>query len=204
VVRRPAVARRGIRLAEPALVTLVAYQRRQPERSVLFQIIHSHLRTFQAMTEESGRPLPRYVWQEFERFIACGDLARGFARVICPACRYDRLVAFSCKTRSWCCACLGRFMNETAAYLVDHVIGPIPVRHWICTVPPPLRYLLAHDVDLCNEVLAAFNGAVFRWLRHQAKEELGLSSVSACCASVPSLAALTRTPPPTSPSPHRA
>jgi hypothetical protein len=38
--------------------------------------------------------------------------------------------------------------------------------------------LLAHDVDLGNEVLAAFNGAVFRWLRLQAKQELGLSSVS--------------------------
>jgi len=67
-------------------------------------------------------------------------------------------------------------MNETALYLVDNVIGPVPVRHWICTVPPPLRYLLAYDADLCSAVLDAFVRSIFAWLRHTAKKELGLTS----------------------------
>ncbi len=68
-------------------------------------------------------------------------------------------------------------MNETAAHLVDNVIGNIPVRHWVCTVPPPLRYLLAYDTSLCSAVLDAFIRAISRWLRHKAKAELGLRSV---------------------------
>jgi hypothetical protein len=36
---------------------------------------------------------------------------------------------------------------------------------------------LAHDVTLCNEVLDAFAGAVFRWLKNKAKTELQLDSV---------------------------
>jgi hypothetical protein len=68
-------------------------------------------------------------------------------------------------------------MNDTAAYWTDHLIGAVPVRHWVCTVPPPIRYLLAHDVTLCRDVLDAFVGAVFRWQKAKAKMELGLASV---------------------------
>jgi len=68
-------------------------------------------------------------------------------------------------------------MNDTAAYWAEHVIGNVPVRHWTCTVAPPLRYLLAHDVGLCTEVVNIYNDAVFRWLELKAKVELGLRSM---------------------------
>jgi len=116
-----------------------AYQRRQPQKTVLWQVVNQNLRTFQDATEESGGSLPRHVWQEFERYLACGDFLRGFARVHCPSCGYDRLVPFACLgRRSLCPSCCGRIMNETAAYWTDHLIGRVPVRHWTCTVPPPL------------------------------------------------------------------
>jgi hypothetical protein len=110
----------------------------------LWQVVHQNLRTFQEMTEETGGSLPQYVWQEFERFIACGDFSRGLAKVRCRTCGYDRLVPFACLgRRSLCPSCCGRVMNETAAYWVDHVIGKIPVRHWTNTLPPGLHYLLS-------------------------------------------------------------
>jgi hypothetical protein len=68
-------------------------------------------------------------------------------------------------------------MNATAALLVDHVIGEVPVRHWVLTLPPPLRYLCAYDRQLCNEVVSAFLDAIFDLLRRRAKQELGLRSV---------------------------
>jgi len=46
------------------------------------QAVNQNLRTFQDATEESGGSLPRYVWQEFERYLACGDFLRGLARFI--------------------------------------------------------------------------------------------------------------------------
>jgi hypothetical protein len=129
------------------------------------------------MTEQSGRHLPKHVLKECERYLDCSVLSRGFARVRCTGCGHDRFVAFSCKTRSWCPSCGGRHMNETAAHLVDNVIGKVPVRHWTCTLPPPMRYLLAYDSSLCSAVLDAFIRAVFGWLKRKAKTELGLKSV---------------------------
>ncbi|RKG99039.1 hypothetical protein D7V97_32235 [Corallococcus sp. CA053C] len=48
---------------------------------------------------EVGRGLPRYVERDFARYLECGVLAHGFARVRCESCKDERLVAFSCKGR---------------------------------------------------------------------------------------------------------
>jgi len=46
----------------------------------------------------------------------------------------------------------GRRMAERAAHLVDHVFPAVPVRQWVLTLPPRLRYRLAWDYDLCHAV----------------------------------------------------
>ncbi len=155
----------------------VAYCRRRPEQTVLYQVVLQHYQTLVATCEQADRPLPRYVVEHFERYLSCGILSEGFARVHCGGCGYDRLVAFSCKTRAWCPSCLTRRMSDRAAHLVDNVIPAVPIRHWVLSLPPPLRYMLAYDRALCSAVLAAHMRAVFSYLRHKAKCELGLRSV---------------------------
>ena len=66
-------------------------------------------------------------------------------------------------------------MNEGAAHLVDRVLGGTPMRHWVLSLPHPLRYILAYDSELCTEVLGAFAKSVFRWLR-SGRASRGLSS----------------------------
>jgi len=39
------------------------------------------------MREAAGRPLPRYVQDEFEAYLKCGRLEHGFLRVRCEDCR---------------------------------------------------------------------------------------------------------------------
>jgi hypothetical protein len=68
-------------------------------------------------------------------------------------------------------------MAEKAAHLVDHVFPKVPVRQWVLTLPPPLRYLLAYNAKICSEILSSFLKAVFRHQRHKAKKEFGLNSV---------------------------
>ena len=58
-------------------------------------------------------------------------------------------------------------MAETAAHLVDQVIPAVPMRHWVLSLPHPLRYLLAYDASLCSEVLGAFIHEVHGWLRYR-------------------------------------
>jgi len=40
-----------------------------------------------------------------ERFLDCGDLHKGFARVYCDQRGHDYLLAYSCKTRYFCLSC---------------------------------------------------------------------------------------------------
>jgi hypothetical protein len=55
-----------------------------------------------ATFREVGRGLPRYVERDFTRYLECGVLAHGFARVRCESCMDELLVAFSCKGRGMC------------------------------------------------------------------------------------------------------
>jgi len=87
--------------------------------------------------------VPGYVEDELRGHLECGLLCFGFARALCTGCGQAFVVAFSCKGRGVCPSCNGRQMAQTAAYLVDHVIPPVPVRQWVISVPKRLRGFLA-------------------------------------------------------------
>src|SRR5712671_7435978 len=98
------------------------YRRREPERTLLHATVRAHWKTFLAEMEERGEAganLPWFVAGEFERYLGCGMLANGFARVRCQACGDELLVAFSCKGRGFCPSCTSRRMHDTAAHLVN-------------------------------------------------------------------------------------
>ena len=85
--------------------------------------------------EEQGRPLPSFVQREVEAYLRCGMLEHGLLRLGCPACGFERLVAFSCKKRGFCPSCLGRRMTETACHLRERVLPEVPLRQWVCSLP---------------------------------------------------------------------
>jgi hypothetical protein len=147
------------------------YERHRPELTTLYRLVQQNAATFFAQAEAAaGADLPQFVkaepghkqsgglfvpgkepgrWPgaackaEFDAFLECGILARGFLRLRCGDCGHDKLVAFSCKRRGFCPSCGARRMAQTAAHLVDHVIPHVPVRQWVLSLPIPLRLLLA-------------------------------------------------------------
>ena len=142
------------------------YRRRQPERTVLYRTVQTHLATWLELAhDESGRSAPAHVEREFRRYLECGILAHGFARARCAGCGHDFLVAFSCKGRGVCPSCNTRRMVETAAHLADHVIPRLPVRQWVLSVPKRLRYFLQADPAVQNLALHIFLSAVEQGLR---------------------------------------
>jgi len=153
------------------------YSRRQPEKTILYEVIRRDYNTFKAAIDAADRSLPAFVEREFGKFLGCGILAHGFARCRCKACGFDRLVAYSCKCRGWCPSCMGRRMADTAAFLTDCVLPDVPMRTWTLTLPQPLRYLVAYNSGVLGEVLNAFATSLTSWLRHRAKQELGLASI---------------------------
>ena len=127
---------------------LAGYRRREPERTVLHELVSRHAQTMFAELRDAdpdGRGLPRYVERELAAYLRCGVLAHGFARVRCSACGDEIVVAFSCKRRGICSSCTSWRMADTAAHLVDRVLPRAPYRQWVLTVPKPLRLVLARD-----------------------------------------------------------
>ena len=113
------------------LADTLAYKPRKPEDTVLYRVVQQNLETFLASAREQGRVVPRFVERELRAFLTCGILAHGFLRVRCDDCGRERLVAFSCKTRSLCPSCGARRMSDTAAHLVDRVFPEVPVRQYV-------------------------------------------------------------------------
>ena len=115
------------------------YRPHRPQETVLHQIVREHLQTMLAeasLRSDSG--YPHFVEREFRRYIDCAWLGRGFARVRCKACGYERLLAFSCKGRL-CPSCQARRMHDVALHLGEHVIPVVPLRQWVMTVSRALQ-----------------------------------------------------------------
>jgi hypothetical protein len=154
----------------------VAYRPRDGTAGVLHAVVREHLEEFLALAVRRGDGIgmPRFVEQELRRFLGCGVLAHGFARVRCDACGFERFVPFSCKGRGFCPSCGGRRMAERAAHLTDRVLPAAPLRQWVLTVPHRLRYLMAWDHRLCRAVLGVYVRVLVGWYRRRAKR-LGIA-----------------------------
>lgn len=71
------------------------YERRRPERTLLYQLVTEHYPRFIEHLAAQDRTLPEYVQREFEDFLKCGRVEHGFLRVRCQDCHSERLVASS-------------------------------------------------------------------------------------------------------------
>jgi hypothetical protein len=121
------------------------HHRRQPDRTLLYRTVQTHLATWLALQEDgAGATAPAAIEREFRRYLECGILAHGFARARCGECGHDFLIAYSCKGRGVCPSCTTRRMVETAAHLADHVIPRLPVRQGVLSVPSFGALLNAH------------------------------------------------------------
>ena len=144
------------------------YQRRRPEQTALYQIIQAYWPEFAERADALGG-LPHFIIKEFEAFLDCGVLERGFVSVKCPSCGFERLVGFSCKTRGFCPTCVGRRMNDAAAHLVDRVLPLNAIRQWVCTMPYSLRYAMGYDKSLCADILSGYAAQLMRWYKQRGK-----------------------------------
>jgi hypothetical protein len=76
------------------------YQRHEPEKTILYQIVAQNLETFlEEVRNHYEKPLPSYVVKELRDFLDCGLLVRGFLKAVCTTCGRTLLVPFSCKKR---------------------------------------------------------------------------------------------------------
>lgn len=114
---RRATARPGV----PALAPSPVYRPRRPTETPLHPVVQHHPESFLAEAEQpDGRSVPPWVKHDFRRYLTCGILPHGFARLCCDACAQERLLAFSCKGPALP-SCTTRRMAE-----VDGIADPSP------------------------------------------------------------------------------
>ncbi len=106
------------------------------------------------------------------RYLDCGILENGFARVRCPDCRKDMLVAFSCKGRGLCPSCGAKRAAETANRLGEHVLEPVGHAQWVFTIPKMLRPYFLHHRELLGDLCRASWQTVREMMLAAAGEEI--------------------------------
>jgi hypothetical protein len=102
---------------------------------VLFGLVREHVQEFFRYAREAyAGPLPKYVTEEFRKYLTCGDFAHGG-----PVSELR-----------------GRRMAGTAAHLVDRVLPAAPVRQYVLAFPYELSGLAATRPDVLRALSRLF------------------------------------------------
>jgi hypothetical protein len=146
----------------------------------LHRVVRENLQTLCAAVDDgfATAALPEFVRREFESYLDCGLLCRGFALIACQDCDERRLVAFSCHGRGFCPSCLGRRTAQSALNLVDRVLPPVSLRQFVLTLPFELRARLAYDGKLFGAVTRVFSDSVLGFYRRRLRALDGVSGSS--------------------------
>jgi len=85
------------------------YRPRNPQATPFYQLVEDHGERLKNVYPDRYehqfgyyRPITEKV---FFRYLDCGILRYGFARIRCDHCHNEYLLAFSCKTRAFCPSC---------------------------------------------------------------------------------------------------
>ncbi|MBW2616563.1 MAG: transposase, partial [Deltaproteobacteria bacterium] len=93
-----------------------------------------------------------YVRRVIHRFLDCGILHNGFARVRCGDCGHEYLLAFSCKRRHFCPSCHQKRVVEFGEWLCEEVLKAVPHRHFVFSIPKILRRYFLYDRKLLSDL----------------------------------------------------
>jgi len=105
------------------------YRRRKPQGTSLWKLFDHYFLEFEEryddlFQQQYGffRPVISHV---VRKYLECGDLREGFARIKCPDCHHEFILAFSCRGRWFCPSChnkkvvqFGHHLKETVLYKI--------------------------------------------------------------------------------------
>jgi len=141
------------------------YRTRRPQESDYYHCVEDYFETFLQVYDDRfsrdygfWRP---YIEKVICRYLDCGDLRHGFARVRCNDCGHEYLLAFSCKRRHFCPSCHQKRVVEFGEWLCLDVLKKIPHRHFIFSIPKMLRRYFLYD----RKLLAALSRCAWESLK---------------------------------------
>ena len=128
------------------------YQPRKPRESPFYQLVDQYYDEFECLYSERyqqkygfWRPV---IGDAVAKYLKCGDVHEGFARVRCPDCAHEFFVAFSCRQRCMCPSCHQKRSLITAIHVAEDVSEKVPHRQYVFTIPKRLRIFFRFDRTL--------------------------------------------------------
>ena len=150
------------------------YKPRHPKRTKLWQCLHAHfadyLNHYKEKHEKNHGYLRPIVEEVVNKYLECGDLSKGFARVVCKKCRREYLLAFSCRGRWFCPSCHQKKVLLFGENITDNIAYPLPHRQYVFSIPIMLRVYFKHD----REMLTKLCRQAYKCLQEFMRTSLGL------------------------------
>ena len=145
------------------------YRARKPKASPLWQCLARHFDAFLDAYEEHYQPhygfLRPVIPGVVRKFLDCGDLEHGFARVRCDHCQHEYLLAFSCKGRWFCPSCHQKKVQLFGALLTETILFPVPHRHFTFGIPKMLRPYFRFNRDLLKDLCRIAHECLLEYMR---------------------------------------
>jgi hypothetical protein len=142
-----------------------AYQPRNPQAGGYFRCVQDNFEELESLWDDRyasrygfWRP---YVMDVIYRYLECGDLHFGFARLRCDQCGHEYLLAYSCKRRHFCPSCHQKRVVQYGEWLLSDVLKRIPHRQWVFSIPKRLRIYFLLD----RKLLANLSKCAFKVIR---------------------------------------
>ena len=132
------------------------YRPRQPRKSPLYRLVERYYPEFERTYEERyehryghWRPI---IGEVARKFLRCGDLHFGFARVRCGDCGHEMFVPFSCQQRCLCPSCHQKRSLLAGDTIAHTICAAVPHRQLVFTIPKRLRVYFRHDRALLGQL----------------------------------------------------
>ncbi len=142
--------------ASPTAIDFDVYQPRNPKANAYYRCVADHFEQLEAVWDERYQSRfgfwRAYVMDVIHRYLDCGDLHFGFARVKCEDCGHEYLLAYSCKRRHFCPSCHQKRVVEFGEWLCTEVLKYVPHRQWVFSIPKRLRIYFMFDRKLLTKL----------------------------------------------------
>jgi ribosomal protein S27E len=145
------------------------YHPRKPHQSPLWKLLDEHYHCFEQHYEERFAKSYGYfrlvVRDVVQDYLKCGDLREGFARVRCPDCRHEYLLAFSCRGRWFCPSCHSKKGIQFGEHLKETILYPVPHRQYVFSIPIILRGYFRYDRKLLSKLCRCASKSLVTFFR---------------------------------------
>jgi hypothetical protein len=138
---------------------LGVYRPRHPAKTPFYRCLEDYweefLRGYEVLFESVYGPLRGAVTRAVERFLKCGILHYGFARLKCQGCGRNRFLAYSCRTRRLCPSCAAKRVAAFTDWVACEALEPVSHRQVVFTIPKLLRPVFRKNRRLLGPLWSA-------------------------------------------------